>query len=122
MIVEINLDLSGAEEFQQAIAHFDADMQKRVQEQLARWAETVTAEARRLVPVRTGYLRSTIYARTQAWIAEIGAKASYASNVEFGTRYAAAKPFLNPAVQVRLPELEQMLLEALDLAKTEAGV
>jgi HK97 gp10 family phage protein len=122
MSVEINLDLSGAQEFQQAIARFDAEMQRRVQEQLARWADQVMAEARRLVPVRTGYLRSTIYARTQAWTTEVGAEAAYASSVEFGTRYAAAKPFLNPAVQVHLPELEQVLLEAVDLAKSEAGV
>lgn len=122
MNVEINIDLAGAEEFKQAIARFDADMQRRVQEQLARWADTVTAEARRLVPVRTGYLRSTIYARTLEWSAEVGAEASYASGVEFGTRYATAKPFLTPAVQARLPELERVLLEALDLAKSEAGV
>ncbi|MBT0159364.1 HK97 gp10 family phage protein [Candidatus Bathyarchaeota archaeon A05DMB-2] len=122
MSVDIGIDVAGAEEFQQAIAHFDADMQRRVQEQLARWAEAVTAEARRLVPVRTGYLRSTIYTRTVGWSAEVGAEASYASSVEFGTCYAAAKPFLNPAVQARLPELERFLLEALDLAKSEAGV
>jgi HK97 gp10 family phage protein len=122
MSVEINLDLSGDEEFQQAIARFDAEMQRRVQEQLARWADAVTAEARRLVPVRTGYLRSTIYARTLEWSAEVGAEASYASGVEFGTRYAMAKPFLSPAVQARLPELERVLLEAVDLAKSEAGL
>jgi HK97 gp10 family phage protein len=122
MNVEITLDLSGAEEFQQAITRFDADMQQRVQEQLARWADSVTAEARRLVPVRTGYLRSTIYARTLEWTAEVGAEAAYASSVEFGTRYALAKPFLTPAVQARLPELERVLLEAVDLAKSEAGL
>jgi HK97 gp10 family phage protein len=122
MSVEIGIEVAGAEEFRQAIAHFDADMQRRVQEQLARWADAVTMEARRLVPVRTGYLRSTIYARTLEWTAEIGAEASYASSVEFGTRYAMAKPFLNPAVQARLPELERVLLEALDMAKSEVGV
>ena len=122
MSVEINLDLAGAEEFKQAIARFDAEMQRHLHERLAEWAEIVKTEATRMVPVRTGYLRSTIYARTLEWQAEIGAEAVYAANVEFGTRYTLAKPFLHPAVQVHLPELERVFLEALDLAKTEAGL
>ena len=111
MSVEINLDLAGAEEFKQAIERFDVEMQRQVHEQLAKWAETVKAEAQRLVPVRTGYLRSTIYARIQEWNTEVGAEAAYAANVEFGTRYAQAKPFLNPAVQAHLPELERVCVE-----------
>jgi HK97 gp10 family phage protein len=122
MSVEVNLDVAGAEEFKQAIAGFDVEMQRQLHERLAEWAESVKAEAARIVPVRTGYLRSTIYARTLEWQAEIGAEAAYAVNVEFGTRYAQAKPFLHPAVQARLPELESVFLEALDMAKTEAGL
>jgi len=122
MSVEITLDLAGAAEFKQAIARFDAEMQRQVHEQLAKWAETVKTEATRLVPVRTGYLRSTIYARIQEWNTEVGAEAAYAANVEFGSRYAMAKPFLNPAVQAHLPELERVLVEALNLAKVEAGL
>jgi HK97 gp10 family phage protein len=122
MSVEINCDLTGAEEFKQAIKRFDAEMQRQVHEQLAKWAETVKTEATHLVPARTGYLRSTIYARIQEWCTEVGAEAAYAANIEFGTRYAQAKPFLNPAVQTHLPELERILLGALDLAKMEAGL
>jgi HK97 gp10 family phage protein len=122
MSVEITLDLAGAAEFTQAIRRFDAEMQRQVHEQMAKWAESVKTEAKRLVPVRTGYLRSTIFARIQEWNAEVGAEAAYAANVEFGTRYAMAQPFLNPAVQARLPELERVLVEALNLAKVEAGL
>jgi HK97 gp10 family phage protein len=122
MSVEITLDMAGAAEFKQAIAQFDAEMQRQVHEQLAKWAETVKTEATRLVPVRTGYLRSTIFARIQEWNTEVGAEAAYAANVEFGTRYAMAQPFLNPAVQAHLPELERVLVEALNLAKVEAGL
>lgn len=122
MSVEITLDLAGAAEFKQAIAQFDAEMQRQVHEQLAKWAETVKTEAARIVPVRTGYLRSTIFARIQEWNTEVGAEAAYATNVEFGTRYAMAQPFLQPAVQAHLPELERVLVEALNLAKVEAGL
>jgi len=122
MSVEITCDFMGVEEFKQAIARFDAEMQRQVHEQLAKWAETVKTEAARIVPVRTGYLRSTIYGRIQEWNAEVGAEAVYAAHVEFGTSYAMAKPFLTPAVQARLPELERVLVEALNLAKVEAGL
>jgi HK97 gp10 family phage protein len=122
MSVEITLDVAGAAEFKQAIARFDVELQRQVHGQLVKWAESVKTEAKRLVPVRTGYLRSTIFARIQEWNAEVGAEAAYAANVEFGTRYAMAQPFLEPAVQARLPELERVLIEALNLAKVEVGL
>lgn len=120
MSVSVNMDLSGAEEFSQAIGHFDMAMQERIQEQLLDWAQTVRADAQRLVPVRTGYLQSTIYAKAQEWQIEVGAEATYAAVVEFGTRYARAQPYLNPAVEAYLPSLEPVLLDAVDQAKTEA--
>jgi hypothetical protein len=122
MSVEITLDVAGAEEFQRAIRQFDLGMQRQVHGQLAAWADSVKTEAGRLVPVRTGYLRSTIYARVQEWTAEVGAEAAYAANVELGTCYAGAQPFLHPAVEARLPELERFLLAAVDLAKVEAAL
>lgn len=65
MSVEIGIDIAGAEEFKQAVMRFDAEMQSQLHGQLVAWAESVKTEATRLVPVRTGYLRSSIYARTR---------------------------------------------------------
>lgn len=122
MSVEVNIEPEGFEEFKEVINRFDSKMQEQLKERLAEWAEKTRADASRLAPVRTGYLRSTVYARTQEWNAEIGAEASYAGSVEFGTRTAQAKPFLNPAVQANAPELERLFLQAIDTAKSEAGV
>jgi HK97 gp10 family phage protein len=122
MSVEATIDMAGAEECAQALDRFDSGMQTQVQTRLAEWAETVSAEAARLVPVRTGYLRSTIYARFQEWQAEVSVEAVYAASVEFGSRYAQAKPFFQPAVQQHMPELEGLLLEAVDSARTEANL
>ncbi len=120
MSVSINVDLSGAEEFSQALSRFDAAMQNRIQQQLLEWAESVKTNAERLVPVRTGYLQSTIYAKSQEWQVEVGAEAVYAAAVEFGTQHSRAKPYLTPAVEAYLPSLERVLLDALDSAKAEA--
>jgi HK97 gp10 family phage protein len=122
MSVEITLDVEGAEWVQQAVARFDMEMQNQVHAQLDEWARGVETEAKRLVPVRTGYLRSTIFSRIQEWTAEVGAEAAYAANVEFGTRYAGAQPFLQPAVEARLPELERLLSAAVELARAEVDL
>ncbi|MEM3577576.1 MAG: HK97 gp10 family phage protein [Candidatus Bathyarchaeia archaeon] len=121
MSVEITCDVEGMDEFQNAMREFDSGMQRWVCRQLASWAADVKALAKQLVPVRTGYLRSTIYSKIQEWIAEIGAEASYALFVEFGTRYMQACPYLYPAIQEHLPRLEQIICEAIDQAKAEAG-
>lgn len=76
----------------------------------------------RLVPVRTGYLKSTIYARIQEWVAEIDAEAAYSFFVEFGTRYMQAQPYLWPAIQQYLPQLENIICQAIDAARAEAGL
>jgi HK97 gp10 family phage protein len=69
------------------------------------------ATARQIVPVRTGYLQSTIYHKTDPGelTLELGAKADYALYVEMGTRRMAAEPFIRPAWDAG----EQKLLDAI---------
>jgi HK97 gp10 family phage protein len=122
MAVEITCELEGLEEFEAVIQKLDSAMQRQVHEQLKRWAMDVGEYAKALAPVRTGHLRSSIYAKVQEWFAEIGAEATYAMFVEFGTRYMQARSFLFPAVEEYLPELERIILEAIDQAKAEASL
>lgn len=121
MAVEITCDVEGVEGFKQAMQQFDSGMQRHVHRQLASWAADVKALAKQLAPVRTGHLRSSIYAKISEWVAEIGAEAAYALFVELGTRYMQARPYLYPAIQEHLPRLEQIICEAIDAAKAEAG-
>jgi len=120
--VEINVAIDGVEEFEAAMERFDSGMQRHVHRQLAGWAADVKVSAKQLAPVRTGRLRSSIYAKIQEWVAEIGAEATYAMFVEFGTRYMHARPYLYPAIQEHLPRLEQIICESIDSAKAEAGL
>ena len=121
MALEIKCDVKGVEEFQQAMRNFDSGIQKQAHRLLASWAADVKALARQLVPVRTGHLRSSIYAEVRGWVVRIGAEATYALFVEFGTRYMQARPYLYPAIQAYLPELETIIRDAIEQAKTEAG-
>jgi HK97 gp10 family phage protein len=122
MSVEMEIDVEGSKELRQALSHLDVELQNQIHERLAGWAETVRAEASRLAPARSGYLRSSVYTRTRGWEAEVGAEAVYAASVEFGTDRAQAKPFLNPAVEVHLPELERLVADALQTGASEAGL
>ena len=121
MAVEVTCDVDGIEEFKATMAKFDSGLQRQIHRFLASWAADVKAEAMRKVPVKTGYLRSTIYARVQEWAVQIGAEATYALYIELGTRYMRARPYLWPAIQEHLPQLEQIIREAIEAAKSEAG-
>ena len=101
---------------------FDSAMQRQVYRYLHSWASDVKAAAMRNAPVRTGHLRSSIYARIKDWVAEIGADATYALFIELGTRRMRAQPFLYSAIQAYLPQLETIILDALEATKTEVGL
>lgn len=122
MAVEISCEVQGVQEFQAAVAKFVSSMQEYVHGQLVQWAELVKTQARRTVPVRTGYLQSTIYALVRDWVIHVGAEATYALFVELGTRHMRARPYLWPAIQQYLPELERMVSEGIEAAKSGAGL
>jgi HK97 gp10 family phage protein len=109
------------EGFQAAMRKLDSSLQNQVFRYLVSWAADVKAEAMRTVPVKTGYLRSRIYAIIQDWVVNVGADTAYAFFIEMGTRYMLARPYLYPAIEKYLPELEQLLKDAIEAAKQEAG-
>ena len=79
--------------------------------------------ARELVPVRTGYLKSTIAAQIgEASIGEVTAEASaeYAQYVEFGTYRQMAQPYFIPAIEAALEEWGLAAQKAYDEALEEA--
>ena len=79
--------------------------------------------ARELVPVRTGYLKSTIAAEIgEASIGEVTAEASadYAQYVEFGTYRQMAQPYFIPAIEAALEEWGLAAQKAYEEALEEA--
>ena len=79
--------------------------------------------ARQLVPVRTGYLKSTIAAEIgEASIGEVTAEASaeYAQYVEFGTYRQMAQPYFIPAREAAVEEWGLAAQKAYDEALEEA--
>ena len=69
----------------------------------------VEAYAKVFVPVKTGFLESTIGAEVEGASGVINVGADYGPHVEFGTYKMAAQPFLNPAVEAVRPAFNAAL-------------
>lgn len=87
---------------------------------VAEYAEKIWKEARDLVPVDTGNLRSTIEIRLKKTVlagiqAKIGTdRTTYAIHVEYGTQFMKAQPYIRPAFRKFKDEFLNELEEILD--------
>ena len=73
-------------------------------------AQDILATANTLVPVRTGYLKSTIAIEQPSnFQLKVKATAPYAYYVEFGTRKMSARLFLTNSVNQHLANLHRKL-------------
>ncbi len=94
----IEIDFRQIERLQNALK----EMPDLIAEELGRAVRDlvliVEAKAKELCPVDTGKLRASITPVIQSWAkAFVGTNTHYAPYVEYGTKHAAAQPFLEPA-------------------------
>lgn len=66
------------------------------------FVKTFIEVATELVPVRTGYLKSTISATTDGMVCKAEATAEYAEYVEYGTWCMSAQPYFTPALEIAM--------------------
>ena len=82
---------------------------------LRKTAHDIEADAKTFAPVDTGALKSSISidftgdGRFSSMSAEIGPTVDYAHYVENGTSRMAPQPYLGPAAERRVPQLESAL-------------
>lgn len=74
-----------------------ARVEKDVQALIRRYAYLIEQEAKRLCPVDTGNLRSTIRTELEEFAGAVVVGADYAAFVELGTHDSPAQPYLFPA-------------------------
>ena len=91
------------------LAAFPGRLEHEVEAELDPVGADMEDLSKSLVPVRTGFLQSSIYHRASGFELEFGAEADYASYVCFGTYKMPARPFLRPALDAN----QQKLLEAI---------
>lgn len=83
------------------------------------FVDTFLRVANQLVPVDTGYLRSTIDAGEWGDGFWCEATADYAEYVEYGTSYMEAQPYFEPAIEAAFGEAMIVAQQAVDYASQE---
>ena len=74
--------------------------------ELHRLGEIGAQEARRIVPVDTGRLRASIRYEIEDEELHLQADTPYAGFVEYGTHRQRAQPYLRPAIEFLLQQVE----------------
>lgn len=101
-MAKATVKLRGGDELKAKLAELDENAGKAAAAALRTWAGEVRDDARRNVPVDTGYLRSKIAARVEPryLTAKVGVwdrDAYYSQWVEQGSSRQEPQPFLQPA-------------------------
>jgi len=120
MSVELEIHIDGLDDLHRKMETLSSAMKAQVHDTLVEQGEVLKNTAQSLAPRRTGYLESTIYAQVEEWILKVGATASYAAFVEFGTRFIQPRRFLARALECCMPSLVRRVYEAIDQAIGEA--
>ena len=122
MSIEMAIDLQGIAELQRKLDRLDQNMRSYVDEALSNELSNIRELAQSLAPKRTGFLASTVFAeKIGEWTFKLGAKATYAYFVEFGTRLMKAKRFLTRALESSKPSLLLRVNQAVTEAIMEAS-
>lgn len=119
--MSITLEITGSlQGFTSAMSDYVEAFPSTVGGALKVVAERVLETANVLVPVRTGFLKSTLgYRQDTPLQITFYATAPYASYVEFGTRRMAARLFLTRSIQQHEAEFPQEVENVLQQLRNE---
>mgnify|MGYP001129658187 CR=1 FL=1 len=100
------------DDFTPKLADAPEKIKQFVTERMAEVGAEMMSYSRSIVPVRTGWLRSTIFFQiAQELEAQFGAAATYGIFVEMGTWRMAARPFIRPALDAYHTKLLTAILQ-----------
>lgn len=102
----------GIEQLKQVLDRAPSELKTRIHKKMDEKSRDVVFFAKHYVPVRTGYLQSTINYRSVGFLEFIiGAYADYAGWVECGTSKMRAQPYLRPAFSLATITLKSELIK-----------
>jgi hypothetical protein len=110
-------------ELASALQAFTGSLDDGVLSAIQTVVDRILDTARQIVPVRTGFLLSTIGAEVIAkWAFTIYARAPYAGYVEWGTFRMYARLYMTHAIEQHQGELTQEIADAVVKSAQESGV
>ena len=101
--------------FLSSLDEYQENVLERLQKDIEKAALTLEKNAKQNCPVDTGKLRASITTEVGNLEAEVGTNVEYALYVEFGTSKQSAQPFMRPALDKAITQLNR------DMAKTLGG-
>jgi HK97 gp10 family phage protein len=115
MSLSIQIDVSGAQEIAANLqGFFCTELVQNVDDAINTTTNNILQTALQLVPVRTGYLKSTLgFQRLMQWMYQLFARANYAVYVEYGTSRMAAEPYMTPAIEQHQADMIQTINDAI---------
>jgi|SRR5215218_3256735 len=101
--------IDGLEELNILVTNLGPEMSKAFHEVTGKYAQSISAAMNSRVPVRTGYLKSTIGSASSPDRMELYVTASYAGYVNYGTKRMAGRPFFTAPVEEQAPKMIEEL-------------
>lgn len=86
---------------------------EQVEAIIEKFAGLIEAEAKTLVPVRTGRLRDEIHTVLNGLVADIISDTPYSVYVEYGSQGRPSHPFMRPAIEAYADEFVRAIAEAM---------
>lgn len=113
-MAELSVSLHGAKDVDRKFKRMPIRLARVMNKLVAESALNIQREARRLCPVDTGRLRSSIQVAFFAGGlgATVGTIVHYAPYIEFGTRYMKPRPYLGPAYENEIKKFRRKVIVA----------
>jgi HK97 gp10 family phage protein len=100
-----NVQIQGLEELNNLFINLVPEIRNAFHEITGQAAQSMYQEMTSIVPVKTGYLRSTIGVTSSIDAMNIYVTAFYAGFVNYGTRRMKARPFFTGPVERQAPQM-----------------
>lgn len=116
MSVEVRVDVDESislEYLENVIKEFPAYLDKYLWQQLLKVAKSIASEARNKAPVKTGHLRSQIFAVLGSDNVGIICEVPYALFQEYGTKYMIPKMFMNQAIENHYDDIRETIVKVI---------
>jgi hypothetical protein len=104
-----NYRIEGLKELNTFITNFNPAMSKTFQTVAGKYAQSIVSEQMKRVPVKTGYLKSTIGSSASTNRVEFYVTADYAADVNYGTYRMPGRPFFTGPIEEQTPMMIQDL-------------
>lgn len=107
-----NVQIEGIDELNTLFKNLVPEMEKAFTNITSQYSNDILQEMRSIVPVKTGYLKSTIGGGVSSTTMQLYVTAPYAGFINYGTRRMKARPFFTGPVERQAPNMIKALNQA----------